>query len=252
MGRNIFGRCILLRIVFVFVAPRADTFSNWKNSIRHKMKCIMDGTSRTMLTELESRALQLWELNLNLNRYQRVKRDTIAPVGHELADLAKHGQHDESTHSSVSAFFLGAGIGAVGAGGSNFNGIAHIKEERPSNGRMQRMLVNGNGTGGSHHHHSGAANVSLVRMTRGGAPVEDAETDEATASAAGADDDEEPEENDEDEEEEEDDEEEVEAGEADNDVDDEEEFEEEDNSMPQRTVSATPLSMPPVKRRKCE
>lgn len=232
--------------MFLYCHTPTDTFSNWKNSIRHKMKCISDGTSRTLLTELETRALQLWDLHLNMNRYQRVKREPIVPVGNDSADQTKHGQHDESTHSSVSTFFLGAG---VGGGGGSFNGIAHTKEERQSNGR--RMLVNGNGNSSSHHHHNAAANVSLVRMS-GGVPVDDAETDEATASAAGADDDEEPEENDEDEEEEDDEEEEAEAGEADNDVEDEEEFEEEDNSMPQRMVSATPLSLPPAKRRKCE
>lgn len=76
----------------------AATFSNWKNSIRHKMKCIIDGTSRTMLTELENRAMQLWDIMA----YNGIPNRFIPSVqnSHNDSEL-----QDESTHSS-SPFYV--------------------------------------------------------------------------------------------------------------------------------------------------
>lgn len=219
------------------------------------MKCIMDGTSRNMLTELESRALQLWDLNgYHGLRYQRIKRETLAP-----SDLTRHGQHDESTHSSVSAFYLGAasaGSGTAGAttGGGILNGIAHVAKEQQQP-QSRRMLGNGTNNGntsnsGHHPNHSEAA--ALVALARINGGVDGTETDEATASAAGADDDDEPEDNDADDDEEDDDEDEGEGEvEMDNDDDEEGEFEEE-NSTPHVPATSTPDALPPSKRRKCE
>lgn len=74
------------------------TFSNWKNSIRHKMKCIIDGTSRTMLTELENRAMQLWDIMAYNGIPTRfLPNMTTSRHDNELAD--------ESTHSS-SPFYV--------------------------------------------------------------------------------------------------------------------------------------------------
>lgn len=118
----------------------ADTFSNWKNSIRHKMKCIMDGTSRTMLSELEGQALQLWDIvGFNgLPRYAR-KRTSVPPMRHnEHEDNAS--AHDESTQSSP-ACYSGGGVGGGGGGGNGSGVHMHVKEELLSNDYAEEQLL---------------------------------------------------------------------------------------------------------------
>lgn len=84
------------------------------------MKCIVDGTSRTMLSELEGQALQLWDIvGFNgLPRYVRKRNSALAPMKHDNEDNAS--AHDESAQSSPACYT---------GGGSNSGTGVHVKEE---------------------------------------------------------------------------------------------------------------------------
>lgn len=86
-------------MMFWFTLSYTATFSNWKNSIRHKMKCIIDGTSRTMLTELENRAMQLWDIMAYNGIPARFLPNMVGNSRND-SDL-----QDENTHSS-SPFYV--------------------------------------------------------------------------------------------------------------------------------------------------
>lgn len=157
-----------------------DTFSNWKNSIRHKMKCIMDGSSRTLLSEMEGRALQLWDI-VAYNRLPRYVRKRPADEADDM-----HA-HDESTHSS-SAFYSGGGGGS--GGNTSVVGGTHIKEELVIGGHNGHDHAGGGGgehdmlyNNGSDHDGSAmlldaAAAAAAAQSTGGDEEEEDEYEDE--------------------------------------------------------------------------